>query len=145
LPVFEGGRNRANLERAKAAYDEALAVYRQQVLIALQEVETTLSALRVLAEQSDAQARSLASARKTVEISSSRYKAGLVTYLDVTDAERQALANERLLATLTGQRLTTAVGLMKALGGGWTPPPAGIAQSAPLDQPRATATVTQRN
>lgn len=118
-PLFDGGRNQAALDRAKAAYDEALAQYKFKVLTAFQEVETSLAGLRVLAEQSEAQTRAVDWAQKTARISETRYKAGLVTYLDVIDAERSALSSQQLLAQLSGQRLAASVSLIKALGGGW--------------------------
>jgi outer membrane protein, multidrug efflux system len=119
LPVFEGGRNKANLERAQAAYDENLALYQSRVVVAFQEVESSLAGLRIMAEQSDAQARAVTSAQKSSQISTSRYKAGLVTYLEVIDTERTTLANQRLMAQLAGQRMVSSVALIKALGGGW--------------------------
>ncbi len=119
LPVFEGGRNKANLQRAQAAFDENLANYQGRVVVAFQEVESSLAGLRILAEQSDAQARAVASAQKSAQISISRYKAGLVTYLEVVDTERTTLANQRLIAQLAGQRMVGSVALIKALGGGW--------------------------
>ena len=119
LPVFEGGRNKANLERVKAVYDENLAQYQGRVLVAFQEVETALAGLRILSEQSEPQARAVTSAQKSSQISNSRYKAGLVTYLEVVDSERTVLANQRLATQLAGQRLVTSIALIKALGGGW--------------------------
>jgi outer membrane protein, multidrug efflux system len=119
LPVFEGGRNKANLARAKAVYGENLAQYREGVLLAFQDVENALAGLRVLAEQAEAQARAVTSAQKSSQISNTRYKAGLVTYLEVVDTERTTLANQRLASQLAGQRLVTSVALIKALGGGW--------------------------
>ena len=119
LPVFDGGRNKANLERAKAVYEENLAQYQSRVLVAFQEVESALAGLRILAEQSEPQARALAGAQKTSQISNSRYKAGLVTYLEVVDSERSVLSNQRLATQLAGQRMLTSVALIKALGGGW--------------------------
>ncbi|MEO6023908.1 MAG: efflux transporter outer membrane subunit [Burkholderiales bacterium] len=119
LPVFEGGRNKANLERVKAVYAENLAQYHGRVLVAFQEVETALAGLRILAEQSEPQSRAVTSAQKSSQISNSRYKAGLVTYLEVVDTERTVLANQRLAIQLAGQRLLNSVGLIKALGGGW--------------------------
>ncbi len=119
VPIFEGGRNKANLERAKAAFEENYAQYQGRVVVAFQEVESALAGLRILAEQNEAQARAVASAQKSVQISTSRYKAGLVTYLEVVDSERTTLANQRLMAQLAGQRMISSVALIKALGGGW--------------------------
>ncbi len=119
VPIFEGGRNKANVERAKAVFDENLAQYQGRVLVAFQEVESALAGLRILAEQSDAEARAVSNAQKSSQISTSRYKAGLVTYLEVIDTERTTLANQRLMAQLAGQRMVSSVALIKALGGRW--------------------------
>ena len=119
VPIFEGGRNKANVERAKAVFDENLAQYQGRVLVAFQEVESALAGLRILAEQSDAEARAVSNAQKSSQLSTSRYKAGLVTYLEVIDTERTTLANQRLMEQLAGQRMVSSVALIKALGGGW--------------------------
>ena len=119
LPLFQGGRNRANLARSRAAYEETLATYRQRVLIAFREVQDALTASQLLAQQADAQTRAVASARRGSDLSKKRYDAGYVSYLEVVDAQRTALEVERADAQLTGQRWITHVALIKALGGGW--------------------------
>lgn len=119
LPIFQGGRNRANLERSRAAYDESVAVFRQQVLVAFREVQDALTAARLLAEQAAAQERALVASRRAVTLVQTRYDAGLVSFLEVIDAQRTALATERGSAQLTALRLNAAVALIKALGGGW--------------------------
>ncbi|MDB6111170.1 MAG: efflux system, outer rane lipoprotein NodT family [Pedosphaera sp.] len=119
LPIFEGGRNAANLRRSKAVYEEAVAQYRGRILVAFQEVENGLSGLRILAEQNVAQARSVAAASRTADISNKRYLAGLVSYLEVVDSDRTKLQTQREAARILGQRLVTSVQLIKALGGGW--------------------------
>jgi multidrug efflux system outer membrane protein len=119
LPLFTGGRNRAELARARAAYDETVANYRQTVLTAFQDVEDQLAAERLLGEQSDAQSAALRSARHTLDIANNRYKAGLVTYLEVATAQSAALQQERAMIQLQGQQLVAEVALIKALGGGW--------------------------
>jgi outer membrane protein, multidrug efflux system len=119
LPLFQGGRNRANLRRSKAVFEENAAGYRQRVLVAFKEVQDALTGARLLSRQAEAQERSLASARRTADISDARYRAGLVSYLEVVESERTALTAERDSARLTGQRLLTSVQLIKALGGGW--------------------------
>jgi multidrug efflux pump len=119
LPIFAGGRNRANLERARNAYTESVALYRQQVLVAFGDVENSLSGIRQLAVQSAAQNRAVTAARRATELATQRYRAGIVAYLEVVDASRDALAAERANAQLAGQRLITTVQLIKALGGGW--------------------------
>jgi multidrug efflux pump len=119
LPVFAGGRNRANYQRSQAALAEAAAVYRQQVLVAFGDVENSLSDIRHLADQAAAQERAVESARRAADLATDRYRSGIVAYLEVVDASRDALATERTNARLAGQRLIAAVQLIKALGGGW--------------------------
>jgi multidrug efflux system outer membrane protein len=119
LPIFQGGRNVANYDRAKAAYAESVANYRTQVLVAFQEVEDGLSGLRYLDEQSAVLARAVSSSREAAKLSTIRYKSGLVSYLEVVDAERTALQTELTATELNAQRFVTSVLLVKALGGGW--------------------------
>ncbi|HEY4417023.1 MAG TPA: efflux transporter outer membrane subunit [Verrucomicrobiae bacterium] len=119
IPIFTGGLNRANLAAAHAAYDETVANYRQSVLNAFGEVEDQLAAQRLLADQAEAQEQSVAAAKKALMIANNRYKAGLVTYLDVVTAQTQALSLEQLAVQLQGARLTATVNLIKALGAGW--------------------------
>jgi multidrug efflux system outer membrane protein len=123
LPIFQGGRNRANLARSRAVYDESVAVFRQRVLFAFREVQDALTAARFLAEQSAAQERALTAARRATALAQTRYDAGLVSYLEVIDAQRTSLATERASAQLAGLRLNTSVALIKALGGGWRATP----------------------
>jgi multidrug efflux system outer membrane protein len=118
-PLYQGGRVDADVERAKARHEESVAQYRGRLLVAFQEVEDGLSGLRVLAEQAEAQARAVASSRRTADLTTARYNAGLVSYFEVVDAERTALQSERLATQIRGQRLVTSVFLIKALGGGW--------------------------
>lgn len=119
IPLFAGGRGQANLQRSQAAYDEAVARYRQQILVAFGEVETSLSGLHHLAKQAEAQARAVASARRAAALANERYKGGIVSYLEVVDANRATLQVERAAAQLAGQRLLASVLLIKSLGGGW--------------------------
>jgi multidrug efflux pump len=119
LPIFAGGRNKATYKRAWAAYDEAVANYRQQVLIAFGDVENSLSGIRHLVEQSEAQERAVKNARRAAELATDRYRSGIVAYIEVVDASRDSLTAERANAQLAGQRLIAAVQLIKSLGGGW--------------------------
>jgi NodT family efflux transporter outer membrane factor (OMF) lipoprotein len=118
-PMYEAGRLKANVEVARAAYAESEANYRQQVLVAFQEVEDSLSDSRVLEEQEIAQERAVESAERTAAISTARYREGLANYLEVIDAERTVLQNQQLVAQIHEQRLAASVQLIKALGGGW--------------------------
>jgi multidrug efflux system outer membrane protein len=119
LPIFSGGRNLANYRRSQAVYQEAVANYRQQVLVAFGDVENSLSAIRHLAEQSEAQERAVQNARRATEFATDQYRAGIVAYIEVVDASRDSLTAERANAQLAGQRLIAAVQLIKTLGGGW--------------------------
>jgi multidrug efflux system outer membrane protein len=119
LPIFAGGRNRANYKRSQAAFTEAVAHYRQQVLVAFGEVENSLSGTRYLIEQAAAQQRAVANARRAADLATDRYRSGIVSYLEVVDASRDALSAERANAQLAGQRLIAVVQLIKSLGGGW--------------------------
>jgi multidrug efflux system outer membrane protein len=119
LPIFAGGRNRAGYRRAQAAFEESVARYREQVLVAFGDVENSLAGIRYLAEQSAAQQRAVAHARRAADLAGERYRSGIVSYLEVVDANREALQAERGNAQLTGQRLNASVQLIKALGGGW--------------------------
>jgi multidrug efflux system outer membrane protein len=130
LPIFAGGRNRANYRRSQAAYDEAVARYRQQVLIAFRDVENSLSAIRYLSTQASARERGRANARRAADLAVDRYTSGIVSYIEVVDASRDALSAERLSAQLAGERLIASVQLIKALGGGWTEQQ--LFQKAPL-------------
>jgi multidrug efflux system outer membrane protein len=122
LPIFAGGRNVANFNRSKSAYDESVARYRQQILVAFGDVENSLAGIRHLGDQFVAQNRAVANARRAAELAADRYRAGIVSYLEVVDADRAALQTERFRAQLAGQRLAASVQLIKALGGGWREP-----------------------
>ena len=119
LPIFAGGRNKANLRRARAAFEEAVSLYRQRLLVAFGEVENSLAGIHYVQVQAEAQGRALANARRAAELAEERYKAGLVSYLEVVDSNRAALQTGRATAQLAAQRLIAAVQLIKALGGGW--------------------------
>lgn len=119
LPIFQGGRNRANLERSRGAYEEAVAEFRQRVLIAFREVQDALTATKLLGEQTAAHERALEAARRTATRAQTRYDAGFVSYLEVIDAQRSVHALERSEAQLAAQRANARVALIKALGGGW--------------------------
>jgi len=119
LPLFAGGRIKANYRHSQAAFDEALAGYRQQVLVAFGDVEDSLSDVRHLVDQAEAQERAVQKARRASDLATDRFRSGLVAYIEVVDAGRDTLTAERANAQLTGERLIAAVQLIKALGGGW--------------------------
>ena len=122
MPLFDAGQNRANLRGARAAYEQTVANYRQTVLAAFAEVEDNLAAQGLLASQTDAEMAALQAARKQLEIADNRYRAGLVTYLEVATAQNTELGVERTTVQLRGQQLVATVALVKSLGGGWQDP-----------------------
>ena len=125
-PIFTGGRLKAQVEQAKAAYRETLAQYQQSVLTAFQQVEDQLAAIRILADEAASTANAVNDAQRTEEIAMNQYKAGLVDYLNVANAQATLLDNQRTQTQIQGQQLEASVALVKALGGGWldTPSPA---------------------
>jgi multidrug efflux system outer membrane protein len=122
LPIFDGGRNKANLARADAGYETQVANYRQQVLVGFQEVENNLSALRTLDRQIGFQNEAIASAKRASHLAEVRYSNGSASYFEVIDAQRTSLAAERSQSQSMGQRSVASVGLIRALGGGWGSP-----------------------
>jgi NodT family efflux transporter outer membrane factor (OMF) lipoprotein len=129
--VFTGGARRAQVEFAKAGYDENVANYRQSVLGAFQEVQDDVYGLTVLEQAHATQQLAVDAARRTLDISQDRYKGGLVNYLDVVTAQQNLLSNEQEAAVIQGQRLVTSVLLVKALGGGWDASSLATAQVKP--------------
>jgi len=118
-PIFEGGRSRANLAAARAAYDQSVANYRQSVLTAFQQVEDGLSNLSTLSQALTTQGAAVEDARRALAIANHRYIGGVTSYLDVITAQTTLLTSERLETQLLGQQMVSSVYLVKALGGGW--------------------------
>jgi outer membrane protein, multidrug efflux system len=119
LTVFDAGRHQAQSAQAKAAYDEQVADYRNTVLTAYQEVEDNLAALRQLQQESVSEAAAVTATATALEQAQYRYKAGLVTYLEVSTAENTALQAQLANVAIQLRRLSASVLLVKALGGGW--------------------------
>ena len=119
LPVFDGGRRQAGVDAAQASLDLSLADYRQQVLVAFREVEDELALLRSLDERSKAQARAVESATRATTLSESRYRNGLVSQLELLDAQRSELRSRRQEVQVKVAQFQSTVGLIRALGGGW--------------------------
>ncbi|HEY2188920.1 MAG TPA: TolC family protein, partial [Caldimonas sp.] len=123
-PLFSGGRLGANVDFAQAGYNAAVGNYRSVVLGAMQEVEDGITSLADL-ERANASARTaVATARRVLDLANARYEGGATTYLDVIAGQQALLNAERLSAQLAGERLLTAVFLIKALGGDWQGPAA---------------------
>ncbi len=117
--LFNGGLTRAQTDSAIAAYDAAVATYRQTVLSGFQEVEDNLAAQHILAGEAKADQASADFAKKSLDVAFNQYRAGTVSYLNVITAQASELASEKIEMDLTGRRLTACVTLIKAIGGGW--------------------------
>ena len=118
--LFDGGLRRAQTAQAAANYDANVAAYRETVLAGFAEVEDQLAALRILEQEAGAQDDALASARESLALTLNQYKAGTVSYLNVVTVQATALASERNAVSIFGSRMIASVGLVRALGGGWT-------------------------
>jgi multidrug efflux system outer membrane protein len=119
LPLFDGGRREAGVQSASAELDAALAGYREQILVAFRDVEDQLAALRLLAEQAEAQERAVTSASRSTALSDARYRGGYVSQLDLLDAQRSELRNRRQALQVRSAQYQATVALVRALGGGW--------------------------
>jgi multidrug efflux system outer membrane protein len=119
LPLFDGGRREAGVQQARAEMDVAYAGWRQQMLVALKEVEDELAALRWLGEQAQAQDRAVSAAEQVTRLSGARWRNGLVSQLELLDAQRSELRNRRQALQVRAAQVQATVGLMRALGGGW--------------------------
>ena len=120
LPIFQGGRIVAENERTKAVYAENVAIYRQQVLTAFQDVEDTLSRLKMRDAQAQSFGRAKAAADRAARIAALRFESGDTGYLEEIEAKQSALAAGRaVIQTQTGKMVDT-VQLVRALGGDFT-------------------------
>jgi NodT family efflux transporter outer membrane factor (OMF) lipoprotein len=119
LTVFDAGRHRAQTAQAKAVYDEQVADYRGTVLTAYQEVEDNLAALRQLQQESISEAAAVTATAQALQQAQYRYKAGLVTYLEVATTENTSLQAQLSNVSIQQRRMSASVLLVKALGGGW--------------------------
>lgn len=119
LNLFDGGLRSANVEQARAGYDQTVANYRQTVLTGFQQVEDQLAALRILGEQAEVQAGALRAAREAERLTLNQYRAGTLAFTAVIVAQTAALNNDLTAVSILQNRLTASVALVRALGGGW--------------------------
>ncbi|WP_115527458.1 MULTISPECIES: efflux transporter outer membrane subunit [Xanthomonas] len=124
LPIFDGGKLRANLAGSDAQYDLAVADYNQKVIAALREVADQANAVRSLEQRARAQDDAVQTAAAAFDLAQQRYRAGIGGYLDVLSVQEQLLVARQRMAGLQSQQLLASVRLQRALGGGFTPEPA---------------------
>jgi len=139
--AIDGGARGAQVEGARANYDKAIAIYRQTVITAFQQVEDALAQQRYFQLQEAIQRRAVAAANEAVQLSLNQYQAGTVAYTTVVTAQNTALSAEQTLLNVRLNRFTTSSTLVTALGGGWRvqdlPVPATTPSSDPAPPPAA--------
>ncbi|HEY2345983.1 MAG TPA: efflux transporter outer membrane subunit [Xanthomonadaceae bacterium] len=138
--LFDGGLRRSQTAQARAGYDAAVANYREVALAALQNVEDELAAVRILEQESAAQADAVKASETALHIAENQYRAGIVSYLNVVVAQNAAYANERSAIGVTGNRFLSTVGLIKALGGGWDAGELPAVQDITVRKPKSAGT-----
>jgi len=117
--VFDVGRRRALTDQARSAYDSQVANYRQTVLNGFQQVEDNLAAVRILENEAQVQDQAVVAAQRSLDLSITRYKGGVTSYLEVITAQNAALTDEVTAVNILGRRMANTVLLIQALGGGW--------------------------
>jgi NodT family efflux transporter outer membrane factor (OMF) lipoprotein len=117
--IFDGGRRHALNDQARASYNYQVAAYRENVLTGFQQVEDNLAAVRILENEAAVQDEAVVAAQKSLDLSVTRYKGGVTSYLEVITAQSAALANEVTAVNILGRRMANTVLLIQALGGGW--------------------------
>jgi outer membrane protein TolC len=121
LPIFEGGKLRANLSAKDAAYDLAVAQYNKTVIAAINQVAQQVDALQALDAQIAQYKQAEASASQAYDLAMQRYHGGVGNYLEALSVRENLIGAERKLAALQTQRAGAAVQLIEALGGGFEP------------------------
>ena len=127
-PIFDGGLRKAQKDAAIAAYDKNVATYKQTVLTAFQQVEDNLVTLRTLENEYAMQSGVVSASKEALQLALNQYKAGLVNYINVSNAQNVALASEISALNIQSIRFNSTIGLIIALGGNWSPSQHAVAQ-----------------
>jgi NodT family efflux transporter outer membrane factor (OMF) lipoprotein len=117
--LFDAGQRHALSDQARHQYEAQAAAYKNTIYSAFQDVEDNLSALRILDEENAVEVRAVVAAQHSLDVSNTRYKGGVTTYLEVLTAETALISNERTLTDLQARQFAASVQLIRALGGGW--------------------------
>jgi NodT family efflux transporter outer membrane factor (OMF) lipoprotein len=117
--LFDAGQRHALTSEARHAYDAQADAYRNTVFQAFEDVEDQLAALRVLEQESGVEARAVASAQRSFDVSNARYKGGVTSYLEVLTAEQTLLQDQVTQIGIESRQYAASVGLVRSLGGGW--------------------------
>lgn len=117
--LFDAGQRHALTEQARHQYEAQAAAYKNTVFLAFQDVEDSLSQLRILDQETAVEQKAVASAQHSLDLSNQRYKGGATSYLEVLTAETALLSNQRTLSDLQTRQFASSVQLIRALGGGW--------------------------
>jgi outer membrane protein TolC len=131
VPIFDGGRLRANLDARDADYDLAVAQYNKSLVKALGDVSDTINQLRDIGRQIGAQQHATEIAQDSYNTVVQRYGSGIGNYLDVLSIEQQLLQAQRQLANLNAEQIDLSIQLMQALGGGFQAETLASANPAP--------------
>lgn len=118
-PLFDAGLHSAQVEAARAVYDQRVAAYRQTVLTGFQQVEDNLSTLKTLEQQADVQNGAVQASQEAERLTLNQYQAGTLAYTSVVTAQATTLSNKQNALTIFENRLLASVTLIEALGGGW--------------------------
>ncbi len=118
--LFDGGLRGAQVEAARATFDQSVATYRQTVLTAFQQVEDNLAALRIYARQAKVEGEAVKAAQEELDILLNQYRAGTVAFTAVVVAQATLLNDQESDLTIRQNRYLASVSLIEALGGGWS-------------------------
>ena len=142
--VFDAGLRKATVQQYRATYDQTVANYEQTVLTAFQQVEDNLASLRILSQDIAQQDAAVEAATRSLQEATVRYKAGLDPYLNVIAAQTVLLNDQQTATTFRMGQMVAAVGLMKALGGGWNSSEIPSAKEVEIKTANTTSGVTAR-
>ena len=118
LPIFDAGRNQANLEGAQASRGVAIAQYEKAIQTAFREVSDALAGQATLQDQAQAQQMQAQAEAARLQLADLRYRNGVSSYLDLLDAQRSLFAAQQAVVQVKLAQLQNQVALYKALGGG---------------------------